>query len=633
MTMQPADARLMRSVASRTAGQDLARAAADPSHIVQFYENEHFLAAAVADFLAAGLAAGQPLIVIATEPHHEAFSVRLKSKGFDIEHACGSGQLTSLDARPTLTAIMAGSMPDGQRLRATVGSAIERSLRGRNGAAACLYGEMVDLLWQDGNTEGAVRLEELWNELASTHSFSLLCVYAMGNFYQEVHAHHFREICRQHAHVIPTERYTQADDEARLVEISVLQQRAGALETEIEHRKELERRLCEALTERRRAEEAVRRSEQELKDFLENAVEGIHWVGPDGIIIWANTAELDLLGYSPPEYVGHHIAEFHADRSLIEDVLVRLAGHETLRDYEARLRCKDGSIRHVLINSNVLWRDGKFVHARCLTRDITDLKHAAAEHERLLAREQAARTEAETANRAKSEFLAAMSHELRTPLNAIGGYVQLIEMGVHGPVNDAQRAALLRVQRSQRHLLSLINDVLNLVRIETGHIEYVLEDVPLVPLLTDVTSMVEPLLSAKYLTCEIAPPSRGTANAVIAVRADREKVQQILLNLLTNAIKFTPAGGHIMVDAAPSPEALTMACVHVRDTGIGIPAAKLERIFEPFVQLGTRPAGQQDGVGLGLAISRDLARGMDGDLTAASAVGEGATFTLTLPGV
>src|SRR5581483_8592486 len=107
-------------------------------------------------------------------------------------------------------------MPDGQRLRATVGSAIERSLRGRNGAAACLYGEMVDLLWQDGNTEGAVRLEELWNELASTHSFSLLCVYAMGNFYQEVHAHHFREICRQHAHVIPTERYTQADDEARL---------------------------------------------------------------------------------------------------------------------------------------------------------------------------------------------------------------------------------------------------------------------------------------------------------------------------------------------------------------------------------------------------------------------------------
>jgi PAS domain S-box-containing protein len=416
------------------------------------------------------------------------------------------------------------------------------------------------------------------------------------------------------------------------MEVSVLQQRARALEAEIEHRRELEQRLRSALAERQRAEEVARQSEQDLRDFLQNAVEAIHLVGPDGIIIWANQAELDLLGYSREEYVGRHIAEFHVDGQVIEDMLARLTRNETLREFEARLRHKDGSIRHVLVNSNVHWRDGKFIHTRCFTRDVTELKQAAEERESLLAREQAARADAEAANRAKSEFLAVMSHELRTPLNAIGGHTQLIEMGVHGPVTAAQRDALARIQRSQRHLLSLINDVLNLARIETGRVEYALEDFLLAPMLDDVASMVEPLLAANRLTCETAAGAAGDDGSAIAVRADRERVQQILLNLLTNAIKFTPAGGRITLEAAPCPDASAMACVHVRDTGVGIPTDKLERVFEPFVQLGTRPAAvAQEGVGLGLAISRDLARAMGGDLTATSMVGVGTTFTLRLP--
>jgi signal transduction histidine kinase len=221
-----------------------------------------------------------------------------------------------------------------------------------------------------------------------------------------------------------------------------------------------------------------------------------------------------------------------------------------------------------------------------------------------------------------------MSHELRTPLNAIGGYVQLVEMGVHGPVTETQRDALERAQRSQRHLLSLINDMLNLVRIEMGRIDYVLEDVPLGPLLSDVAIMVEPLFTAKKLTCEIAVtsgPDRATT-----VRADREKVQQILLNLLSNAIKFTPQGGEITVSATACVENPAMACLNVRDTGIGVPDSKLGAIFEPFVQLTPSVAGRQ-GVGLGLAISRDLARHMGGDITVASTLAQGSTFTLSLP--
>jgi signal transduction histidine kinase len=233
------------------------------------------------------------------------------------------------------------------------------------------------------------------------------------------------------------------------------------------------------------------------------------------------------------------------------------------------------------------------------------------------------RRAADDANRAKSSFLAVMSHELRTPLNAIGGYVQLLEMGIHGPVTDAQREALGRVERSQKHLLRLINDVLNLARIESGRVEYVLEDVDLAQLMADVTPMVEPQMTAKALALAVAV-SAGTV-----ARADREKVQQIVINLLSNALKFTPAGGRVRVEAhrdGPGTVSLSVA-----DTGIGIPEDKQASVFDPFVQVDMSRTRRSEGSGLGLAISRDLARGMGGDLRVESTVGEGSTFTLTLP--
>jgi signal transduction histidine kinase len=234
------------------------------------------------------------------------------------------------------------------------------------------------------------------------------------------------------------------------------------------------------------------------------------------------------------------------------------------------------------------------------------------------------RAAAEEANRAKSAFLAVMSLELLTPLNAIGGYVQLLEMGIHGPVTDAQREALGRVERSQKHLLRLINDVLNLARIESGRVEFVLEDVDLAALMDDVTPMVEPQMNAKGLALEVS-----TAPGAVA-RADREKVQQIVINLLSNAIKFTPAGGSVRVRArrGDGPGAVLLS---VEDTGIGIPPEKQASVFDPFVQVDMSRTRRSEGSGLGLAISRDLARGMGGDLRVESIVGEGSTFTLTLP--
>ena len=241
-----------------------------------------------------------------------------------------------------------------------------------------------------------------------------------------------------------------------------------------------------------------------------------------------------------------------------------------------------------------------------------------------------ARGEAETANRAKSDFPAMMSHELRTPLNAIGGYAELIDMGLHGPVTPEQRTALDRIQRSQRALLSLINEVLNFARLETGAVTYHLTDVPVADAVAEAELLVAPQLREKGLGYTWAG-----CDPKLAVRADREKLQQVLLDLLSNAIKFTDAragvAGHIEVSCAPCPaDGRVMICV--RDSGMGIPADKAEAVFEPFVQVDQRLKRVHMGTGLGLSISRDLPRGMQGELTVESIPGGGSTFTITLPG-
>jgi signal transduction histidine kinase len=237
-----------------------------------------------------------------------------------------------------------------------------------------------------------------------------------------------------------------------------------------------------------------------------------------------------------------------------------------------------------------------------------------------------ARDEAAAASKAKSEFLATMSHELRTPLNAIGGHVQLIELGIYGRVTDEQHAALERIDRSQRHLLGLINDILNLARIEAGRVDYRITDVRMTDVLTDIVPMIEPQIQARSLEYRVVLPT-----ADVTVRADREKLEQILLNLLSNAVKFTPAGGLIEVSCAMDEHRSDLACISVTDTGIGIAEDKLPSIFEPFVQVNAGHTRAAEGTGLGLAISRDLALGMGGDLRVRSVVGKGSSFTLSLP--
>ena len=247
----------------------------------------------------------------------------------------------------------------------------------------------------------------------------------------------------------------------------------------------------------------------------------------------------------------------------------------------------------------------------------------AVENARLHRASEEARAQAEAANRSKTDFLAAMSHELRTPLNAIGGYTDLLLLGVRGPITDEQREDLERVGRSQRHLLGVINDILNFVRVEAGFVDYQLRNVAVADLLSEVEPLARPQLRDKALDFSRAPSTDG-----LRVLADPEKVRQVLLNLLANAIKFTEPGGRIWMSAADLGHAVAL---RVHDTGIGIAADRLPSVFEPFVQVHRTLAKPVEGTGLGLAISRDLARGMGGDLTAESTPGVGSIFTLTLP--
>jgi PAS domain S-box-containing protein len=372
--------------------------------------------------------------------------------------------------------------------------------------------------------------------------------------------------------------------------------------------------------------------------ILASALDCIITVDEQGYVLEFNPAAERTFGYTRAQAVGREMAE------LIIPSRLREAHRNGLQRYR---ETGEGPILGRRVELPAITASGhEIVVELAITRtpvgdppvftgflrDITErkrlddaLRDYAEELRSLTGAAEAARSDAENANRAKSEFLAAMSHDLRTPLNAIGGYADLLMEGIRGPLTDTQRDDVGRIKRNQRILLSLINDVLNFAKLEAGRLEIKAEPVSVTELLASLEPLVSPQLQAKGLTYECA-----SCDETVFAFGDRDRIQQILINVLSNAIKFTPGGGRITAGAAAHDTAVH---IWVRDTGKGIPADRLDAVFDPFVQVDRTNISSGDGdqgVGLGLAISRELARAMRGDLTVASTEGEGSTFTLSL---
>ncbi len=499
---------------------------------------------------------------------------------------------------------------------------------------------------------------------------------------------------------------------------------------------------------RKRTEEALRRSEHELADFFETASLGLHWVDANGIIIRANRAELEMLGYTSEEYLGRHISEFHVDRSAIDEILAKLTRGELITDFPARLRCKDNSVRDVIINSSVLWEGGEFIHTRCFTHDVTDYKRAEAalreneeclrlatetgrvgvwdwdiktgrvsltdsvytihgvrkeefdvtlenfislihpddrefvtkaiedsvakgtpyeiefrilklnrevawifttatvfgedgrpsrmvgatldvterklaeaERERLLAREQELRLAAEESNRLKDEFLATMSHELRNPLNVILGYSELLLRAdeiKNSPQLLKMGEALRRNAVAQSHL---IRDLLDLSRLRSGKLALNAETVSLMTAVTNAVETVRADALAKDIKITIEAPDEA-----LFVEGDLLRLEQIVWNLLTNSVKFTPSGGAISVRAAKEDSQIVLT---VTDTGEGIDAAFLPHVFEMFRQADASTSRAQSGMGIGLALVRQLVE-LHGGLVSVESGGRGLGTCVTV---
>lgn len=585
----------------------------DTSHMVRFYDEDSILVADVREFADEALRCGGSAILIATEEHLDALLPLLRGLGPGRDdRPWYTGNLITLPAQATLDRFMVDGWPDEQRFLASVGELV--AAEARRAPPLHAFGEMVALLCEQGMHDAALRLEELWNDLIRRHGFRLLCAYPHRVFASDEQARHFRCVCDVHTHFYATAAGKSADIADSALRAAVWQQKALALENEVKRLRE--------------AESTLRRREIELTDFLDNAAEGVHRVAADGTILWANRAELEMLGYRYDEYVGRPITDFHVDAPVIEHILDSLKAGETLYDQPARLRCKDGSIKPVLIHSNGCFEDGKLRYTRCFTRDASDRvarELAEQQRERLL-------RELERASQAKDEFLAMLGHELRNPLSPIVTALQLMRM--RGSTETQRERAI--IERQVDHLVRLIDDLLDVSRITRGNIELKVETVQLADVLAKAVEMASRLLEQRShrLTVDV--------DRSLAWQGDPVRLAQAVANLLTNAARYTDIGGEIRLsawrddpveDIAEGSAAGTIV-IRVRDNGIGIAADMLPHLFDLFYQGPRKIDRQEGGLGIGLALVKNLVELHGGSVSATSAgPAQGSEFTIRLPAV
>ena len=324
-------------------------------HYVQFYEDDAVLLSSVGAYLLEHLRRGAAGIVIATREHLVALERACAMQHVDLGEARNRGQYRAIDAAEMLDRLTPDDWPSSERFKSLIEPVFDKTRASYNTIVA--FAEMDGLLWRRGHFGAAIRFEELWNELRSRIPFGLYCAYPLHTE-PSAPAKLLQDVCTAHTAMIVGQQYrTDAAEANYLTQMVELRQKAVQLEREVNARRAMQRVLAER--------------EQQLTDFLEHAPLPIHSVGEDGSITWANQAELSLLGYERSEYVGHPAAKFYVDPSVIDDMLTRLYAGEMVQGLSAQLRCKDGTVRDVLIDANALLQDGRFLQSRCFLRDVT----------------------------------------------------------------------------------------------------------------------------------------------------------------------------------------------------------------------------------------------------------------------
>jgi len=354
--------------------------------------------------------------------------------------------------------------------------------------------------------------------------------------------------------------------------------------------------------------------EHELSDFIENAVEPMHKLGPSGVILWANKAELELLGYESAQYLGHLVTEFYAAGEASAEVLAKLTKGEILRDYPVQLRCKDGALKHVLIYSNPLWQENKLIHTRCTTRDVTVRNHLESELRQRLA-------ELAAGDRRKDEFLAMLGHELRNPLAGIALAVNLLRSK---EANDASLRLVGIIERQTEKLTRLVDDLLDVSRITQGRVDLCNEPIDLAALVSHSVEAARGHMEERRHSFTVVLPE-----ASVQLIGDPLRLEQVLVNLLVNAAKYTPPEGKVSLTVELRPNVIEIC---VSDTGMGLSPELVERVFDLFHQAERSLGRAQGGLGIGLTLARQLVLLHGGTITAHSE-GEnlGSSFRVCLP--
>ncbi len=604
-------------------------------HLVHFYETEGSLYDAVAHFSADGLSAGEPVIYIATPAHRSALLERLRRSGCRIESAVASGLLTLLDARQTLSRFSVGGELDWDKFSSLVGGIIEERVAGRSGLRVHLYGEMVDLLWRDGHKQAAIRLEEMWNDLAKVHLFSLLCSYRLGNFYQAADAGLFDEVCGTHSGVVPTT-------------IRLFEDRMRSLEKEIEHRKQREAELREALS--RRAGEGVqagetRRLAEERRDLGEERFRllvesvqdyAIFLLDPEGRVSSWNAGAKRIKGYQADEIIGQHFSRFYPEEDVkagkCERELEGAVRDGRFEDEGWRVR-RDGSRfwANVVI-TRMTNRTGNLIGFAKVTRDLTQRR--ALEDERLAR----ARAEAQSAllalerqrleraladqkstDELREQLLGVVGHDLRSPLSSISMAAAL--MLKRGGLRDDDAKATARIARSADRISNIISQLLDFTRARLGG------GIPIDPKPIDFGEVCAEVI-AEY---EMVHPNRAlcfSSDMDTQGVWDRERLAQVVSNLIGNAIQYGKPNSPIDVSLRGEGDVVSLS---VRNEGPPIPAELLPTLFDPFRRGKKQITQRTEGLGLGLFIVREMVRAHSGEIGVQSTEAEGTTFIVRLP--